>query len=127
MAAPARADAERGVPDEPVARERRHGPSAIETWNSATHRAKAWWRGFALQLLSTASCSRCVSMSASSAMHLAISSAQPGGFMPRFTRREMLAAAPVLGVAAALAIPSVARADQPHMEAALDHLRAARK
>ena len=47
--------------------------------------------------------------------------------MPRFTRREMLAAAPVFGVAAALAIPSVAGADQPHMEAALDHLRAARK
>jgi hypothetical protein len=47
--------------------------------------------------------------------------------MPRFTRREMLAAAPVLGVAAALALPSAARADQPHMEAALDHLRAARK
>jgi hypothetical protein len=39
----------------------------------------------------------------------------------------MLAAAPVLGVAAALALPSAARADQPHMEAALDHLKAARK
>jgi hypothetical protein len=47
--------------------------------------------------------------------------------MPRLTRREMLAASPVLGVAAALAVPSVARADQPHMEAALDHLKAARK
>ena len=47
--------------------------------------------------------------------------------MPRMTRREILAAAPVVGIAAVLAVPSAVRADQPHMEAALDHLKAARK
>jgi methylthioribose-1-phosphate isomerase len=46
--------------------------------------------------------------------------------MPRFTRRELLAAAPAVGVAAALAASTEARADQPHMEAALDALKAAR-
>jgi hypothetical protein len=47
--------------------------------------------------------------------------------MPKLTRREVLAAAPALGIAAVVAAPAVARADQPHMEAALDHLKAARK
>ena len=47
--------------------------------------------------------------------------------MPKLTRREVLAAAPVLGIAAIVARPAAAKADQPHMEAALDHLRAARK
>jgi len=47
--------------------------------------------------------------------------------MPRLTRREMLAAAPALGIVAAVALPATAKADQPHMDAALDHLRAARK
>lgn len=46
--------------------------------------------------------------------------------MPRFTRRDLLAAAPALGVAAVLAGSCEARADQPHMEAALDALKAAR-
>ena len=39
--------------------------------------------------------------------------------MPRFTRRELLAAAPAVGVAAVLATPAPARADQPHMDAAV--------
>ena len=47
--------------------------------------------------------------------------------MPKLTRREVLAAAPALGIAAVVALPAAAKADQPHMEAALDHLRAARK
>ena len=47
--------------------------------------------------------------------------------MPRFTRRELLAAAPALGVAAVLATPTPARADQPHMEAALEALKSARR
>ena len=47
--------------------------------------------------------------------------------MPRFTRRDLLAAAPALGVAAVLARSTEARADQPHMEAALDALKTARR
>ena len=47
--------------------------------------------------------------------------------MPRFTRRDLLAAAPALGVAAVLAASSEARADQPHMDAALDALKSARR
>ena len=47
--------------------------------------------------------------------------------MPRFTRRDLLAAAPALGVAAVLAGSTEARADQPHMEAALDALKSARR
>ena len=47
--------------------------------------------------------------------------------MPRFTRRDLLAAAPALGVAAVLAASTEARADQPHMDAALDALKAARR
>jgi hypothetical protein len=47
--------------------------------------------------------------------------------MPRFTRRDLLAAAPALGVAAVLAGATEARADQPHMEAALDALKTARR
>ena len=46
--------------------------------------------------------------------------------MPRFTRRDLLAAAPALGVAAVLAGSGEARADQPHMDAALDALKSAR-
>jgi hypothetical protein len=46
--------------------------------------------------------------------------------MPRFTRRELLAVAPAVGVAAVLAATTEARADQPHMDAALDALKAAR-
>ena len=46
--------------------------------------------------------------------------------MPRFTRRDLLAAAPALGVAAVLAGSTEARADQPHMDAALDALKSAR-
>ena len=47
--------------------------------------------------------------------------------MPRFTRRDLLAAAPALGVAAVLAGSTEARADQPHMEAAMDALKTARR
>ena len=47
--------------------------------------------------------------------------------MPRFTRRDLLAAAPALGVAAVLAGATEARADQPHMGAALDALKTARR
>jgi len=47
--------------------------------------------------------------------------------MPRFTRRDLLAAAPALGVAAVLAGSTAARADQPHMDAALDALKSARR
>jgi len=47
--------------------------------------------------------------------------------MPRFTRRDLLAAAPALGVAAVLARSTEARADQRHMEAALDALKTARR
>ena len=47
--------------------------------------------------------------------------------MPRFTRRDLLAAAPALGVAAVLAASTEARADQPHMDAALDALKSARR
>jgi hypothetical protein len=47
--------------------------------------------------------------------------------MPRFTRRDLLAAAPALGVAAVLAGSTTARADQPHMDAALDALKSARR
>ena len=47
--------------------------------------------------------------------------------MPRFTRRDLLAAAPALGVAAVLARSTEARADQPHMDAALDALKTARR
>jgi len=47
--------------------------------------------------------------------------------MPRFTRRDLLAAAPALGVAAVLAGSGEARADQPHMDAALDALKSARR
>ena len=47
--------------------------------------------------------------------------------MPRFTRRDLLAAAPALGAAAVLAGATEARADQPHMEAALDALKTARR
>jgi hypothetical protein len=47
--------------------------------------------------------------------------------MPRFTRRELLAAAPAVGVAAVLAASTEARADQPHMDAALDALKSARR
>jgi len=47
--------------------------------------------------------------------------------MPRFTRRDLLAAAPALGVAAVLAGATEARADQPHMEAAMDALKTARR
>jgi hypothetical protein len=47
--------------------------------------------------------------------------------MRKLTRREVLAAAPALGIAAVVALPTAAKADQPHMEAALDHLKAARK
>jgi hypothetical protein len=47
--------------------------------------------------------------------------------MPRFTRRDLLAAAPALGVAAVLAGSREARADQPHMDAALDALKSARR
>jgi hypothetical protein len=48
--------------------------------------------------------------------------------MPRFTRRDILTAAPAAaGLAAALIVPALARADQPHMEAALDALKAARR
>lgn len=47
--------------------------------------------------------------------------------MPRFTRRDLLAAAPALGVAAVLGASTEARADQPHMEAALDALKSARR
>jgi len=47
--------------------------------------------------------------------------------MPRFTRRDLLAAAPALGVAAVLAGSTEARAAQPHMEAALDALKTARR
>jgi hypothetical protein len=51
--------------------------------------------------------------------------------MPRFTRRELLAAAPAVGVAvgvaAVLATSTEARADQPHMDAALDALKSARR
>jgi hypothetical protein len=47
--------------------------------------------------------------------------------MPRLTRRELLAAAPAVGVAAVLAAATEARADQPHMEAALDALKSARR
>ena len=47
--------------------------------------------------------------------------------MPRLTRRDLLAAAPALGVAAVLAGATEARADQPHMEAALDALKTARR
>src|SRR5262249_26520869 len=50
-----------------------------------------------------------------------------GGLMPRITRREILAAAPALGIAAVVASAAVAGAEQLHMDAALDHLRAARK
>jgi len=46
--------------------------------------------------------------------------------MPRFTRRELLATAPAIGLAAVLGGPTEAHADQPHMEAALDALKAAR-
>ena len=47
--------------------------------------------------------------------------------MPRFTRRDLLAAAPALGVAAVLAGSTPVRADQPHMDAALDALKSARR
>ena len=47
--------------------------------------------------------------------------------MPRFTRRDLLAAAPALGVAAVLAGFTAVRADQPHMDAALDALKSARR
>ena len=46
--------------------------------------------------------------------------------MPRFTRRELLAAAPAVGLAAVLGGSTEARADQPHMEAALSALKSAR-
>jgi hypothetical protein len=50
--------------------------------------------------------------------------------MPRVTRRELLAAAPAVGVAAVLAASTEARAevrvDQPYMEAALQTLKSAR-
>jgi Family of unknown function (DUF5996) len=46
---------------------------------------------------------------------------------PRFTRRELLSlAAPAVGAAAVLAASTEARADQPHMEAAVDALKSAR-
>jgi hypothetical protein len=47
--------------------------------------------------------------------------------MSRITRRQLLAAAPALGLAAVVAAPSTAHADQPRMEAALDALKAARR
>jgi hypothetical protein len=46
--------------------------------------------------------------------------------MPRFTRRDLLAATPAVAVAAVLGATGEARADQPHMEAALDALKNAR-